>query len=185
MKKLIFYKLKSLSRLHMTFSSPRFHIRDQLNSHSLLVWSIEEMSSIRCPPAVRSRAKAPLLLRRGILLPLMYQYQSSVSLPIVKTNTCVDMLGTVVFWQASSQSLQPFCGSYKRFRNKRRHPNSFFHFAKCMLVYRQQHRKGRTGTKPKELFILLFSPSCCKERPKCRVLGNYFSKVRYVCNGII
>lgn len=54
-----------------------------------------------------------------------------------------------------------------------RHPNSFFHFANCMQAYRLQHRRWRTGTKPKELFILL-SPWCCKERPKCHVLGNYF-----------
>ena len=173
-KKLILSKLQSLSRRYVPFSSPRFHVGDQLNSSSLLVWSIGEMNSILCPPAVRRRAKAPLLLRRGILLPLMYQCQTPVSLPVLKTNMCVDMLGTVVFWHASSQSLQPFCASYERFRDKRRHPNSFFHFAKCMIVYRPQHRKWHTGMKPKELFIILFSPWCCKGRPKCHVLGNYF-----------
>lgn len=171
LKKLTLSKLKSLSRWYITFSSPRFHIRDQLNSGSLLDWSIEEMSSILCPLAVRRRTKAPLLLRRGILL---LMYQSLLSLPSLKTNTCVDMLGTVVFWQASSQNLQLFCASYKTFRDKRRHPNSFFNFAKYMLVCRRQHRKWRTGTKPKELFILLFSPWCCKGRPKYHVLGNYF-----------
>lgn len=53
-------------------------------------------------------------------------------------------------------------------------PNSFFHFAKCMLAYRLQHRKWCTGTKPKELFVFFFSLCSCKERPKCHALGNYF-----------